>query len=355
MKILYIFMALTVTASAVAQTLDATPPPRVFSPSVVTPPDPNVLRQGGDTWEDAVPIPSVPFATNGTNVGYSTNCCWEMCPYEAWGPAVFYSFTPAQDIEVRVDLCGSNYDTGLYVFDEALSVVACNIDLYSGPPCGMYVSCIEHVALTAGQLYYIVVTGMSGDSGDYILAVTEYEECVVDVPADAVLEGEPPLTYDYLDAYNGGCNSPEFGNPFQELVGDPEGNLLFAGVSGWYETASGQTHRDTDWFTAVIDETGIMDVILLAEFESYLFELAPLECASVAIAQQVMSTNCWEASLQVTGEPGSVVWLWVGPTTFSAHDPQDNEFDYLLTVEGLEPGPVVVERTTWSELRALYR
>lgn len=71
------------------------------------------MRQGGDTWEEAVPIPAVPYLTTGTNVGYSVNCCWDMCPYEAWGPAVFYSFVPTQDVIVRIDLCGSDYDSSV--------------------------------------------------------------------------------------------------------------------------------------------------------------------------------------------------------------------------------------------------
>ena len=356
MRIVMVILVLATAAPVVAQNLGVAPPPREFEPAVVTPTALEGLRQGGDTWEEAVPIPGVPFLTTGTTVGYSVNCCLEMCPYEAWGPAVFYSFTPDQDIAVRVDLCGSSYDTGLYIFDEVHSVVACNIDYYFGPPCGLYVSCIERAVLEAGQFYTIVVTGMSGASGDYILEMTEFEECVVDVPAGAVPEGEPALVEGYLDSYNGGCNSPEFGSPFQELIGDAQGHLLFAGVSGWYLSDQGQNYRDTDWFWAVIGETGVIDVTLLAEADSYLFELAPLDCASVAVAQQATSDDCEEASLQVTGEPGSVVWLWVGPTTFSAPDyPPGNEYDYLLTLEGLQPGPVAGERTSWSAVRALYR
>ena len=161
MRILFALLAVAVALPAAAQTLDAARPERVFQPTVSPAPDPAVIRQGGDTWDEAVPIPGVPFETTGTTWGYSFNCCGLDCPVQAWGPAVFYSFTPDQDIAVRVDLCGSEFDTGLYIFNEG-GVVACDQMYYLGPPCGHYVSCIEYVALTAGEPYHIVVTGMSG-------------------------------------------------------------------------------------------------------------------------------------------------------------------------------------------------
>jgi hypothetical protein len=278
-----------------------------------------------------------------------------MCPYEAWGPSVYYSFTPTQAVAVRVDLCGSDYDTGLYVFDEHHSVVECNVDFYFGPPCGMYVSCIERAELAAGELYYVVVTGMGGHSGNYVLEMTEWQDCVIDVPAGAVPEGEPPLVDGYHDAHNGGCNSPEFGLPFQALFGDSQGHLLFAGVSGWYVEGY-MSYRDTDWFTLILGEAGVLDVTLLAENDTYLFEAAPQDCNAVEVAQQANAEDCNETAMQVTGEPGAVVWLVVVPTTFSAPGyPPGNEFDYVLTIDGLQPGPVVLERTTWSTVRVLFR
>ena len=179
MKMLALILVIAVAVPAGARSLEAARPARDFRSVAPPPADPLVTRQGGDTWEEAVPIPALPYLTTGTTVGYTANCCWEMCPHEAYGPAVFYGYTPAADVVVRVDLCGSNYDTGLYVYDESLFLVACNVDHYFGPPCGMYVSCIERAVLTAGQFYYIVVTGFGGDSGDYVLEVTEFEECVV--------------------------------------------------------------------------------------------------------------------------------------------------------------------------------
>jgi hypothetical protein len=257
---------------------------------------------------------------------------------------------------VRIDLCGSNYDTGLYVYDADHSVVECNIDYYFGPPCGVYVSCIESAELSAGEFYYIVVTGMSGDSGDYVFSVTENIPCDIIPPGEAVYEGEPPLEDGYVDYYNGGCNSPEFDNPFQELVGNAQGTLVFAGRAGWYRPDMMDFQRDTDWFTAVLGASGTLEIMLAAEQRSYLFELGPQDCESVDVLQLVESASCLDASLIVTGEPGSTVWLWVGSTYFSPPGyPPGNEYDYLLTLVGLEPGVVTTERATWSAVKMLYR
>jgi hypothetical protein len=347
-------LILLLAAPAAAQTLGERPPLRDFTLHAIPPVDPDVVRQGGDTWEDAVPIPAVPYLTTGTNVGYPVSCCLEMCPYEAWGPAVYYSFVPDQDLIVRIDLCGSDFDTGLYVFDANQSEVACNVDFYLDPPCGRYVSCIERAELHAGEFYYIVVTGQSGDSGNYVLEMTRWQPCVVTMPAGAIPEGEPPLGDDYQDAHNGGCNSPQFGNPFQGLVGDEHGELVLAGVSGWYQHGY-QSLRDTDWFTAVVGPGGTISAALLAEQDSYLYELAPQDCNGVAVAQQATTEGCTEGTLTIGGAPGTSVWLWAGPHTFSPPYGDPNVYDYLLILSGLAPGPVTTEPATWSTVRALFR
>lgn len=186
-----------------------------------------------------------------------------MCPYEAWGPAVFYTYTPTEDLYVKVDLCGSDYDTGLYILNADFYPVACNIDYYYDEECGHYVSMVAEVSLMADQAYFIVVTGMGGDSGNYVFEMTEdflIQECVLDI-SGAASEAEPALVEQYEDSHNGGCNSPEFGSPMQLLQGDAAGHLRFAGVGGWYMSGN-LTNRDTDWFTVVFGPTGVIDISL---------------------------------------------------------------------------------------------
>jgi len=114
---------------------------------VVPPPaDPEVIRQGGDTIDDATVVAAIPYDNTGTTAGY-TDDYDEVCPYNTPGsPDVVYTYTPAGDIEVNIDLLGSTYDTKLYVYDADLNLVACNDDFYSD-----YVSKLEYVPLLGGM------------------------------------------------------------------------------------------------------------------------------------------------------------------------------------------------------------
>jgi hypothetical protein len=117
--------------------------------------------------------------------------------------------------------------------------------------------------------------------------------------------------------------------------------------------------RDTDWFIGVFASygPGYIDCTLDAEQGTYLFELSPQNCDQVAVAQLVQVVGgCSPVNMTVFGAPGDLVWLWVGPDAF--YPPPGflcHEYDYLLTIDGLESGYVASEAATWSEVKGLYR
>ncbi len=310
--------------------------------SNVTPPpaDPEVLRQGGDTIADAVrvPIPSIDLA--GTNAGYNDDYD-EICPYTYSGsPDVVYSILPDADMGLDLDMVGSFYDTKIFVYDENLALVACNDDFYPD-----YTSKIEDLPVIGGMEYFVVVDGYGGDSGDYLLDIVESVPCIIECPVGAVLEDEPPLANDYVDVHNGGCAS-ESGGVMQPIT-DP----LFCGVSGFYLASGGNT-RDTDWFLIDIPASGVLEIIGDAEEPSYMFELGPQDCNTVGVLQDVTIGDCVEASMTITGEPGSTVWFWVGPTGFASPDGSDVfEFDYVLQ---LNLDPVATENHSWTDVKSLF-
>ncbi|HOX26997.1 MAG TPA: hypothetical protein PLL30_14860 [Candidatus Krumholzibacteria bacterium] len=319
-------------------------------------------RIGGDTIAAAVPIASLPFADTGTTCGAADDYD-EACPYfDSVAPDVVYSFTPAITTEISVDLCGSAYDTKVYIYDESLALVACNDDHYGGGDCGAYVSYIDYAELVGRLTYYIVVDGYGTECGEYVLNVEGYEPCVVMCPPGAMLEGEPPLHDDYEDEYNGGCCGSQYGQAMQNLPGRSNGRLVFCGRSGWY-LYQGADCRDTDWFIAQIGPSGSIQIRGDAEYPTYLFELGPLDCSSVGVVQSVPIGRCEEGVLTVTGEPGQEVWLWTGPTEFSAPGGlEGHEYGYVLWLDGLEPAGVtgVPEEgtalpTSWSSLKDLFR
>ena len=70
----------------------------------------------------------------------------------------------------------------------------------------------------------------------------------------------------------------------------------------------------------------------------------------------LLRTSLRHVCSAVTAEPASMVWLWVGPTTFTPPNyPTGYEYDYLLPLVGLMPGMVPVQKTTWTEVKILYR
>jgi hypothetical protein len=310
----------------------------------------NPDRQGGDTFATATVIGSLPYSDTGTTAGYANNYD-EICPYSgSTSPDVVYVYTPGGVEAANIDLCGSGYDTKLYVYDaNTLALVACNDDYYSDAVCGVFVSALFGVVLNPGTPYYIVVDGYGGSFGSYVLTVDAepFEPCVIDCPAGGFPEGEPPLADGYVDNYNGGCNSAGF--PFQNLTGDGAGNLTLCGVSGWYVGPNGGSYRDTDWFIATFGPAGVIDMTMDAEGEMYFFELGPQDCGSVGVIQLPIAGPCLENYMTVVGAPGSVSWIWAGSTSFTGGE----DIDYVIWFSGLDAG-VATENTSWSSMKALF-
>jgi hypothetical protein len=345
-----VMMVLATTATSLAHDLGSNAPAKPIGTRAM--PVPDRERQGGDTIETAFLIPSVPFADTGTTTGYHDDYD-ETCPFDSTSPEVVYRFISTSPQNVDIDLCGSSYDTKVYVWDADLHHVACNDDYYfdADDECGQFVSKLVNVGLEIGT-YYIVVDGYSG-SGDYVLTVEEHVPCVVDCPVGGHPEGEPPLVPDYVDHHNGGCNAP--GSSFQALAGGPDGALTFCGRSGWY-SYQGEDRRDTDWFELTMGYGSEIEVLVLAESHMYVFELGPQDCDAVAVVQSAfVYPPCDEAAMTIMGyAPGSVVWFWAGPSTFSAPaGVDDDSFDYVVWFSGLEPA-VAAESITWGSVKALY-
>ncbi len=341
-RLLTLLTLLLLTSPTVALDTSHRAPAKATVHAEASPADPAVIRQGGDTILDAVPLAIPTNDLAGTTVGY-TDDYDEVCPYnDSVAPDVVYTFTPDSDMLVIIDMLGSTYDTKIYVYDENLSLVACNDDFYSD-----YVSRLENVPLIGGVAYYLVIDGYGAEAGDYVLTIEEFIPCELDPFWSD--ENEPPLEYDYVDNWNGGCNTDPLDGPFQDLYPWH----TFAGVSGWY-LAGGSNNRDTDWYRLVIPTWtgGVLDFTGDAEQPTYLFELGPQDCGEVAVLQSVEIGPCQENVMTIVAEPGSVVWFWVGPTTFESPDGSDvYEYDYILEF----PWVTAVEDHTLSSVKNLFR
>ncbi len=355
--LLTLSLALFLVSTASAQDpqlgsrLDKSHAPRLSSPGI---PD---GREGGEAMSDAIPITAFPFEDTG-NTSDNLDDYDAVCPYSgSTSPDVVYLLPQrTEDLWLMVDMCGSGYDTKIYIMDGNLEVFACNDDTYFSDPCGQYVSAIEEAALPGGGTYYLVIDGYGGESGDYTLLIEELEApipCLLE--CSGWWEGEPPLHDGYVDMWNSGCNDETGYYPFQELggiCGPP--NLTLCGKSGWYDAG----FRDTDWFICSVGETGIVHWTMDAEQETYGFLLSPQDCSMVAVEESFTVGPCAPGTMVIQGNPGDMLWLWVGPTTYVPPTGFTGfEYDYVMTMGGIIQygGTTATEKITLDRIKTLYR
>ena len=310
-------------------------------------------REGGETMEDAVVIPGLPYIDSG-NTCDNTMDYAAMCPYDISAPDVVYSFIPIMDMYVNIDLCsdGNQYDNALIVYENGWTgnPYDCNADACSNT-WTPYAARILHVFLQAGNTYYIVITGYTGVCGNYELLVEESSgpQPVACGPVH-VPEGEPELVDGYTDNYNGGCDSTP--PVFQDIDWiDDSGCAHLCGVSGWYFN-QGQLHRDHDWFVVVADDFQI-DITLHSESYTKVKVSGPdPDCASVSWDFYEIFEAFEPHSILLTTHPGDTHWIQIWPGS-GGGDPPD--FLYDLEICGNLYDVVPTETASWGSLKLMYK
>ncbi|MBD3234837.1 MAG: T9SS type A sorting domain-containing protein [candidate division Zixibacteria bacterium] len=191
--------------------------------------DRGISRQGGDTINDAFEILSLPFSDYGTTCGFYNdyiNAGPGNCPYaDISGPDVVYEYTPAEDMEITISLCaGSDYDTRLFIYENYEgNQIDCSEDVCYTPNFPWpYVSMLEDVPLTAGNVYYIIVDGFNEACGDYTIDAFEFLCCDVNMIPDDYPVIVPPGGSFGLTGY--------IGNPTPDpIITDVWGGVLYQG------------------------------------------------------------------------------------------------------------------------------
>ncbi|MEW6051124.1 MAG: GEVED domain-containing protein [Candidatus Zixiibacteriota bacterium] len=265
---------------------------------------PNRVAQGGDVIATATVIPGIPYTDAGTTSGY-TNDYNEVCPYSGGtAPDVVYSFTPAANVTVDIDLCASGYDTKVYLYAGAYTPgapYACNDDACPG-----YRSFIDDLNLVGGTTYYIVVDGYGSAFGNYVLTITPVSACVVTCPPGGIAEGEPCVT-DGADVTNGGCNSsPEVYSTIN--CGDTICGTAWAS----------NDFRDTDWYLKSFtnDTTVIWKAVANFPVLLYIVDLTG-GCGSATGIISATGNPC--DTVTVSADlPGGTYAFFVAPRYFDA-------------------------------------
>lgn len=265
-------------------------------------------REGGENIATAIPIAAIPFTDNGFTCD-NVNDYDEACPYTgSTAPDVVYSYTPAANQSINIDLWGSAYDTKVFVYENSYTPgfpYACNDDYYSN-----WVSAIWGMPVTAGNTYYIVIDGYFGDCGNYVLLV----DPVAPPPECACLscsipEGEGDIPDYGTDNFNGGCNSnPNVFSPIQL-------NRVICGRANTYISPAGGTSRDTDWYEITLTEAGTLYWSAIADFQLYLFILNS-DCNNIVVFASAQASGCVPATISAD-LPAGTYYLWAGYYDFS--------------------------------------
>lgn len=305
-------------------------------------------RVEGETIETPFIIDYLPFAGTGDTCPFLHDYD-EACPYDgSTSPDVVYSYYCQYSCTVVIDLCASQYDTKVYVYENEQtpgSPLACNDDY---PGCGPngYRSWIM-TEFAAGNTYYIVVDGYAGDCGVYELYIEDYLPCV-QCPSDAFVESEPWCMDPENDIDNGGCNSDP---PVFDYLEPSEESIYVCGTSGTYVVGYNNM-RDTDWYQIDLASESGIGIRCLANFTVRVGIVDGREgCEGVSSFYSYTDAYpCGAAILNETLAPGTW-WLWVGPTEFTGV-PCGEEYVFELT--GYTPA-TPVENISWSTLKALHR
>jgi len=311
-------------------------------------------RIGGDTIETAVGIFTLPYADTGSTAG-ALNDYDEICPWDGSdSPDVVYAIKQTVDTHVTIDLCGSGYDTRVFVYDYLRNLVACNDDNPDAePPCNGLDSRIDALLLEAGIPYYIIIDGYGGDSGDYALSVSVADVPVLDCPDGAQVEGEPPMVFGVADAYNCGCFCLDPPLRVQKLGIDAAGVTFACFRSGWNGIPGGNA-RDFDTIATTVGTAGLLRCELAVEWPTELTVMAP-GCDFAEIYGFADAQPGLDGELDLALPPGTPVWIVLTPSPYV--DPGyalPLEYDLQLMIEG-QATTTANETTSWGALKAAYR
>jgi hypothetical protein len=289
------------------------------------PPNPCLPGPSNDNCEDAVVVspPDCPAVTTvyGSTVGATIDCPgvldWE---------AVWYRIDlPYATNNLKIDYCptpGEIYTVGIVIYGECPP----NCPNYILPTGYSFNVCTSGYTnpqvwwnnLPGPASYWLPVYVVDAAGNPFMdfgidICVEQPQPCDVVCPPNGIPEGEPTCYDEYVDTYNGGCNSSPY--VFQNVnCGD-----TICGTSGTY-LVGGNQYRDTDWFRVVLTSPTTLSWKVVAEFPLLIFIMngGSENCSDYTILGSASVAECDTAFLSFAVQPG-VYWLWAGPSVFTGY------------------------------------
>jgi hypothetical protein len=255
---------------------------------------------------------------------------------------VWYCYTASCNGNVLVDVCNSDYDTKLGVYNgcgepTTATLIACNDDA-----CGSdgYKSQLEFAAV-AGNTYLIEIGGYNYsstgcDEGCGLLSISCSLPCQVECPSGAIDEGEP-----CGDDTNGGCNSPV------PVFTDISCGQTVCG-NAWFDGST----RDTDWYRLTLDGYYEVTWTVQSEFDALIGPVGSNNpgsgnCADAtgSIDPAAFPLECETGSVTALLGPG-VHFLFVAPQFTSVINCAAGPWDYWASVTCVPAGAEYCDAST---------
>jgi hypothetical protein len=135
----------------------------------------------------------------GSTLG-ATDDSASTCGGSDASPDVWYRYVAPSNGRLRVDTCGSSFDTVLTLHSACGASGTCSADC-SGEPCGAPGACLDTL-IVAGTERLIRVAGQDGASGDFVLHVSFQSSPANDDCADALSVSEGTYAFDSSAAFS---------------------------------------------------------------------------------------------------------------------------------------------------------
>ncbi len=249
----------------------------------------------------------------GTTVGYNNDYDYLS---SVGAPDVVYSYTSPTTQNVTFSLCGSSFDTYLYIFDTNCTGTPIVYNDDAGTLCASNSlnSIISCQALTAGHTYYVIVDGYSTGSGTYSLLATACAPCdVVHQTGDVLEVTEPwplPGTFSINDP-DGGCNNAAPYLPqFQDITCPVS---IFGKTFMYTDSITGGLYRDTDWYRLNVTSTTNLTWSVTGEISmaAIIAKAVIPPCSLLVVTSGVSAGPCSTVTVSWCATPGTW-YLWAG-------------------------------------------
>ncbi|MFQ6610082.1 MAG: hypothetical protein ACE5D7_04705, partial [Fidelibacterota bacterium] len=179
--------------------------------------DPSMVL--GETMANPFIVDAVPYFDSGSTIGHLDDYD-EVCPYSGSTSADVVYYWDAVPGDWTFDICESDYDTKIYVYDGNGILLGCTDDSCSNSSGNPYRSDLGLTILDYGPLY-IIIDGYNGNSGNYnfeiyeglpVLSDNDPQPVKDDDMSDMNVDRECGITHFnvYLETEEGACPPGQF-------------------------------------------------------------------------------------------------------------------------------------------------